>query len=112
MPFDKYAFDYYGFKVILPKDMSKEKPFVIMQRNGNYKLDMSDSKTGNLIRIDNFVLNFEKKVNEFKNNIENLNQRKVDLEAEILTKDNTYEQINELKKKLIEINERLGLKNE
>lgn len=112
MPFDKCAFDYCGFKVILPKDMSKEKPFVIMQRNGNYKLDMSDSKTGNLIRIDNFVLNFEKKVNEFKNNIENLNQRKVDLEAEILTKDNTYEQINELKKKLIEINERLGLKNE
>lgn len=112
MPFDRVAFDYYGFKVILPKDMTKEKPFLMMQRNGNYKLDMSDSKTGNLIRIDNFVLNFEKTVNEFRNNIKKLKQRKEDLESEIVTKDNTYEQISELKKKLIEINERLGLKNE
>ena len=112
IPENRSLLTYNNFELILPSYMSKNKPYLYVKRNGLYTIDLGESETGNLIRIDNFFINFKKVVNDINEQINKTNERKIGLENELLKKDDSFDKIKELKIKLQTINERLGLQNE
>lgn len=106
------AFLYRGFDIILPTGMLKHKPFVYIENNGRYRIELGLAKRGILTRIDNFMDNFEKHLAKIGENLEKLKKRKVDI-AQELSKDKSYsDKIQSLKDRIEEIDKRLGVKNE
>ena len=112
MPRDRPLMEYDGFEIILPSNMSADVPYLIARRKGIYRIDMGNSQTGNLIRLDNFFAGFQKTVDYYESELEKLKVIKKGLEEELLRKDDTLEKIDQLKTNLNSVNERLGLLNE
>ena len=112
MPMERQLMDYNGFSIILPKNMSRSSPYLIVQRSGRYRIDLGESEKGNLIRLDNFFAGFNRTVELYEEDLKKLKERKKGLEEEVLKKDDTFEKVNELKINLNNINERLGLTDE
>ena len=105
--------NYQGFDVIVPRNVLKEKMIVYLVRNGRYMVEMGDSEVGILIRIDNFLEGFETKIIDEEEILKQLNIRNKNIKLE-LEKDESYiERIEELKQRVIKIDEELGVnKNE
>lgn len=112
MPMERQLMDYNGFSIILPKNMSRSSPYLIVKRSGRYRIDLGESEKGNLIRLDNFFAGFNRTVELYEEDLKKLKERKKGLEEEVLKKDDTFEKVNELKINLNNINERLGLTDE
>lgn len=115
-------FDYYkGFEIILPANMVKDYKFVyIKSSNKNsaiknlgseykYKLDLGESSTGNLSRIDNFLEGFEDKIKKEEESIDKL-KSKIDLIKQQLSTKNSYkDEIECLIKEIAAIDKKLGI---
>lgn len=103
------VFEYCGFKIILPANMTKEKPFVWLEREGKYYVELGDTEVGGLIRIDNYLNNFDKHIDELKKKLFNLSERKKGIQKELGNDENYADVIAELKEKLAEIDDKLGV---
>lgn len=103
------AFEYCGFKVILPANMTKEKPFVWLEREGKYYVEIGDTEVGGLIRIDNYLNNFDKHIDELKKKLFDFSERKKGIQKELGNDENYADVIAELKEKLAEIDDKLGV---
>ena len=103
------VFEYCGFKIILPANMTKEKPFVWLEREGKYYVELGDTEVGGLIRIDNYLNNFDKHINELKKKLFDLSERKKGIQKELDNDENYADVIAELKEKLAEIDDKLGV---
>lgn len=73
------AISYRGFDVIFPSGMVKHKPFVYIENNGRYRIELGLAKNGILTRIDNYIDNFEKRLETFENSLKNLQKRRQDI---------------------------------
>ena len=111
MPNERELFIYKGFRVKLPSEMSKDKPYIIVENNGRYKVEMAD-RTGNLIRLDNFLKNFNNTIEEYKNRLKEFYLRKQGLEDLIFKKDEVVDKINLLQIEIQRLDERLKLNYE
>jgi N12 class adenine-specific DNA methylase len=107
---DRYYWEYQGFKIILPKHMKADKPYVILTRNDicKYSVDMdTDKNLGVCQRLDYCLENLNK---EIKVQIDKLrvllNQRKeID---KLISEGNEYDDIiTKLEDKLIQIDNEL-----
>ena len=103
------VFEYCGFNVILPANMTKEKPFVWLEREGKYYVELGDTEVGGLIRIDNYLNNFDKHIDELKKKLFDLSERKKGIQKELDNDENYADVIAELKEKLAEIDDKLGV---
>lgn len=103
------VFEYCGFKIILPANMTKEKPFVWLEREGKYYVELGDTEVGGLIRIDNYLNNFDKHIDELKKKLFDLSERKKGIQKELGNDENYADVIAELKEKLAEIDDKLGV---
>jgi len=100
---------YQGFRIMLPDNMLKEKPFVWIEGNGRYYCETGDSDIGCINRIDNKLKGFADFIEEQNESIQNLLQRKSGIETE-LRKENPYpEEIRCLQEKLAKIDNELGV---
>lgn len=108
-PKETMAFEYCGFKIILPANMTKEKPFVWLEREGKYYVELGDTEVGGLIRIDNYLNNFDKHIDELKKKLFDLSERKKGIQKELDNDENYADVIAELKEKLAEIDDKLGV---
>lgn len=106
------AISYRGFDVILPSGMVKHKPFVYIENNGRYRIELGHAKNGILTRIDNYIDNFEKYLEIFENNLENLQKRRQDIAEELSKGKNYSDKIQILKDRIREIDKKLGVRNE
>ena len=59
---EKALMQYRGFDLILPANMTIEKPYLYLKRNGKYYVELGDTDIGNLIRIDNYLDSLERYV--------------------------------------------------
>ncbi|MBR2043658.1 MAG: DEAD/DEAH box helicase family protein [Clostridia bacterium] len=101
--------EYQGFTVVLPMNMTAEKPFIWLQKNGRYYLELGDTEKGGLIRVDNFLDGLDKHLEKLSVGYDELCKRQEDIKTE-LTKTETYEdKIKETQKKLSEIDKKLGV---
>ena len=100
---------YRGFDVIIPTNMTKQKPFVYLERSGRYRVDMSLSETGTLVRVDNFINNIGEYNDNLVNRLNALKVRESEIKAELQTKDSYADTIEELRLELKRIDSELGV---
>jgi len=108
-PNEKKICRYQGFKVILPNNMLPEKPFVWLAANGRYHVELGDSETGCLIRIDNRLETLDRFLNELFNKKNNMLARQVDLRNELAKEISYSEEIDACRAKLENIDKKLGV---
>lgn len=103
------AEDYCGFRIIRPRRISEEKPYLIIERNNRYKVLMGNADRGVMIRIDNVLA----KIPEIHSNYivlrEALKQKLTDIEKEIKNSNNYSKEIETLTQALASIDQRLGV---
>ncbi len=105
-------FEYAGFQVALPAHMMKAKPFVWLKKNGSYYVETGDSETGGLIRIDNFLESFPKRIETMRETLQTLTLRKKEIERELSTCPDYGDEIEALMKKLEQIDTDLGVEKQ
>ena len=91
------------------ENMTKQKPFVYLKRNGRYRVDMSLSETGTLVRIDNFLDDIGEHMDKLKDGLNKLLLREREIKAELENKDGYSDVIEEIKKELQKIDKELGV---
>lgn len=106
---EKTLMSYRGFDIVLPANMTSEKPYVWLKRSGKYYIELGDTDIGNLIRIDNHLDSLEEHLIKLKMNLEKLKEKERDIRFE-LSKDESYtDRIETYKKKVEELDKKLGV---
>ena len=100
---------YRGFQVVLPANMRREKPFIWLQRTGRYYVELGDTEVGGLIRIDNFLDNFEMHIDKLNVRLDELSERNVHISSELENKKSYTEKIEELTAELEKLDKELGV---
>ena len=106
---ESFLMEHCGFRVILPANMTMEKPYVYLQRCGKYWVDLGETEVGNLIRIENYLENLNKHHEKLKMGLCQMEDKERAIKAE-LAKDESYvDKILEYKKKLEDLDKKLGV---
>ena len=106
---EKKLMSYRGFDIVLPANMTLEKPYVWLKKSGKYYVELGDTDIGNLIRIDNYLDSLEDHLSKLILNLEKLREKERDIRFE-LSKDESYtEQIETYRKKVEELDKKLGV---
>jgi hypothetical protein len=104
---ERKILSYQGFDIILPENMTENKPFVWIKGSGRYYVEIGESDIGCINRIDNKLNSFTELVEKHKQDIHDLSERKSDIETE-LKKDVSYiPQIEKLREKLKKLDKKL-----
>ncbi len=112
-PKEKALMTYRGFEIILPANMTREKPYIWLKRNGRYYVELGDTQIGNLIRIDNFLDDLQTHLDKLDESLAKLQEREYHLKEELKKDENFSNEIEECRKKLETLDKRLGVeKNE
>ena len=106
---EKVLMQYRGFDLILPANMTIEKPYLYLKRNGKYYVELGDTDIGNLIRIDNYLDSLERYLCKLKLTLEKLKDKERDIRTELSKSDSFTEQIEEYKRIVDELDKRLGV---
>lgn len=102
---------YRGFDIILPTNMKSEKPYVWLQNNGRYYVELGDTEVGNLVRIDNYLNNLNDHLKELEESLEKQQTKLRDIKTNLSKDENFYDQINHYRKLVEELDEKLGVNN-
>ena len=108
-PAEKELLDYQGFKVILPANMLKEKPFVILKRTGRHYVNLGDTEVGTIIRIDNYLDSLTDYIAGIEKSAEKLHEKEKVITEELSKEENFTDKIKDLKKQLENIDKKLGV---
>lgn len=103
---------YRGFDIVLPANMNEEKPFIWLCGAGRNYLEMGDTQKGNLMRIDIFLENLQDRLRKLRNGLSQQEGRERSIRDELAREENYTDKITELKRKVKELDERLGVKRE
>lgn len=101
---------YQGFDIIVPNNMIKDKPYLFIQRNGKYYIELGSSEIGSLIRIDNFLDDLENLYSKYDKELDRLQKRQNDIETELSKDDSYIDTIRNLEEKLEKLDVKLGVK--
>ena len=108
-PKEKILMTYRGFEVILPANMTREKPYVWLKRNGRYYVELGDTNTGNLIRIDNFLDDLQTHLDKLNKGLAKLLERERQLKEELRKEESFSDEIEDCRKKLEILDKKLGV---
>ncbi|MBQ8316728.1 MAG: DEAD/DEAH box helicase family protein [Lachnospiraceae bacterium] len=100
---------YKGFRVILPANMTMEKPYIWLKNNCRYKVEIGDSEVGALVRVDNFLDGLEEEKAKYIDGLKLLEKRQQDLKLEVLKTENYGHRIKKCQDRLKDLDERLGV---
>jgi len=106
---ESYLMNYRGFKIILPANMIKEKPYVWLAGCGRYYVEAGGTEIGALVRIDNFIDNISIHIEKLHDGLFSLTGKMGDMEKELLNVVSYSDEIENLKTKLEEIDKKLGV---
>ena len=108
-PIEKELLEYQGFKVILPANMLKEKPFIILKRTGRHHINLGDTEVGTIIRIDNYLDSLTEFIAGIEESADKLREKEKGITEELSKKESYADKIKTLKKQLKNIDEKLGV---
>ena len=100
---------YRGFDIILPANMTLEKPYIWLKRQGKYYLELGDTEIGNLVRIDNYLDMLDEHLEKLKTGLSKLKEKEIELKAELSKDENFSEQIEKYKTEVEKIDKKLGV---
>lgn len=104
---------YQGFDIVLPANMTEEKPFIWLKGEGKYYIELGDTKIGGLIRIDNFLDNFGRHLEKLKENLGVFEERRKLIRKELDKNENYAGKIEECVNRIKNLDKELGVdKNE
>ena len=103
---------YKGFEIILPAHMDTVKPYIWLKNSGKYHIDMADTRSGNLIRIDNFLDSLESRLKNHQESLQTLETREIEIKAELIKKESYADEIEFYQMRVGELDEELGVNNE
>ena len=109
---EKLLTEYLGFRIILPANMTAEKPFVYLERDGRYYVELGDTEVGTLIRIDNFLSSLESYKNKQNEKLFDLHIRQKEIQNELNKKESYTDKIEALKQELKSIDLELGVEKQ
>ena len=75
--------NYCGFKIIYPAYMTADKPYVYIEKNGRYTVEMGESDKGIMTRIDNAIARIPELHESFIKSRDALVNRQDDIKTEI-----------------------------
>lgn len=106
---EKKILTYQGFDVILPANMTREKPYIYLIREGKYYIKLGESSRGNLIRIDNFLDGLPGYLEKLKLNRSKLLEKESELRKSLSRQESFTSKIEDCQKKIIAIDKELGV---
>ena len=109
MPTERVAMTYQGFSVVLPTNMTSEKPYVWLTKNGKYYIEMGDAEVGVLIRLDIFLDGLSRHLEKLEVGLTELIAREKALKEEIAKKEDYTDRIAKIKTRLAKIDKELGV---
>ena len=108
-PKEKALMTYRGFEIILPANMTREKPYIWLKRNGRYYVELGDTNTGNLIRIDNFLDDLQTHLDKLNKGLAKLWERERQLKEELRKEESFSDEIENCRQKLEKLDKKLGV---
>lgn len=84
-PKEKKLMTYCGFDLILPANMTRDKFYIWIERNGRYYVEFGNTQTITLVKIDNFLENLPVQLDELEKGLVKLQKRELQLK-EVLEK--------------------------
>ena len=103
---------YKGFEIILPAHMNELKPYVWLRREGKYHVELGDSRTGNLVRVDHYLEGLEEQRKRLQEGLYSLQDREKALTEELNREENYTEEIAQLRRKVEQLDQELGVTKE
>jgi len=102
-------FNYRGFDIVLPANMKEDKPYIWLVREGQYYVELGDTATGNLIRIDNYLEGLDKHLEELEKGLKKFEIREEDITQELALDEDYVSIIEQHKQRLADIDRQLGV---
>ena len=109
MPSESVLLTYRGFEIVLPTNMTEDKPFVWLRAKGRYYVEMGDTETGNLSRIDNYLDKLPEHLQKLRDALSDLYAKQTALREELARKEDYTERIEETQRKLEILDKKLGV---
>lgn len=106
---EKTLMNYRGFDIVLPANMIREKPYVWLSRQGKYYVELGDTETGNLARIDNYLDMLDGHLEKLKIGLAKFIEKETELKAELAKDVNYSEQIEKYRAEIESIDKKLGV---
>lgn len=100
---------YRGFDIILPANMTPEKPYVWLSHQGKYYVELGDTEIGNLTRIDNYLDTLNKHLEKLKIGLLKFNKKEIELKTELAKDENYSEQIEKYGAEVEMLDKKLGV---
>lgn len=99
-----------GFRVIYPRLINPKQPYVWLERNGRYQVEIGDSERGVMMRIENVINSLPDKLENYRKSKNALVQRKEALENELRNINYYSEEIEFYYELVNDYDKRLGVK--
>lgn len=109
VPEEVEIMSYQGFRVVIPPFTPREKPCVVLEREGKYYVEMGESEKGVLIRIDNFLEGFGKHFERLNKGLMNLLDRESAIVEELKRDVGYADLIESCRRRLERLDEQLGV---
>ena len=100
---------YRGFDIVLPANMTYEKPYIWLVGQGKYYVELGDTEIGNLVRIDNYIDMLDEHLEKLKTGLFKLKEKEIELKAELSKDENYIGQIEKYKAEVRKIDKKLGV---
>ena len=100
---------YQGFSIILPINMTMEKPFIWLQGSGRYYVELADTELGVLVRIDNHLERLGEHLKKLQQILLDMQVRQKAIKIELVRKEDYTDKIEQYTKKLEKIDKELGV---
>ena len=109
MPQETECMCYQGFSIVLPAGMIAEKPFVWLRNNGQYYVELGDTETGMLVRVDNYLEKLDEHLLTLKRGLADMRARQRAVAEELAKKEDYADKIEECRLQLEKIDKKLGV---
>jgi hypothetical protein len=108
-PAERSFMTYQGFEIILPANMLAEKPYVWLQGDGKYYVELGDSERGMMVRIDNFLEDLKDLALKFADELADLSLERERIRTELEKDDSYVDKIESLKEEIKSLDKKLGV---
>ena len=100
---------YRGFDIVLPTNMTMDKPYIWLVRSGKYYVELGDTDVGNLIRIDNYLDTMADRLQSLNNGLMKFESRQADIKEQLDKNESYADQIEFYKEQVKKIDKKLGV---
>lgn len=104
-----FAMKYCGFDIVLPANISQDKPYLWLRNEGNYYLELGESFQGAIVRVDNFLEKLNEHYQKMLDDLETLKIKQEALKEELSCCEDYSERIADIKLRLEKIDKKLGV---